>query len=153
LKADINDKDSFEITPFHYICRNPSADGFNLEILKYCSEVLKADINDKDSFGDTPFYYICARSRFIEFNMEILRYCCEVMKADINIKNNSIQGYTSFYYLCNLETKHNILKYLGKNNLLTNETIQNSELSTRNKLKYFTKRTLVNLDDPDYVMY
>ena len=147
MKADINVKNSYEDTPFHNICINES----NMEILKYCCEVLKADINNKNFDGDTPFHNICFYSKSNGFNIEMLRYCCEFLKADINVKN--INGYTPFDYLCNLKIAHNILKYLGKNNLLTDETIKDSKLTTKNKLRYFTEGTMVNLDDPDYVLY
>ncbi len=83
--------------------------------------------------------------------MEILRYCCEDMKADINLKDND--GYTSFDHLCELKNNHNILKYLGKNNLLTDESIKNSKLSRQKKLRYFTQSTSINLNDSNYVLY
>ena len=149
-KGDINIKNDSGDTPFNYICFYSGSNGFNMKILRYCCEVMKADINIKNNDGSTPFHYICENSNSNGFNMKMLRYCCEVMKADMNVKN--IYRTTPFYYLCKLNN-HKILKYLGKNNLLTNETIKNSELTIKTKLRYFTEGILVNLCDPEYLLY
>lgn len=93
-------------------------------MLRYCCKVMKADINHQNCNGFTPFHYVCMNKGSNGFNMKILRYYCEVMKADINVMNNL--EYTPFDYLYELKIKnnHNILKYLGKHNLLTNKTIK-----------------------------
>ena len=105
--------------------------------------------NKKKTFF--PFHYICKNSDSNGFNIEILRYCCEIMKADINLKNN-YDGETPFDYLCILKY-HKIMRFLSKNNIVTDETIKNSKLTTKNKLRYFTQSTNINLNDPNYVLY
>ena len=153
MKADINIKDNDGFTPFHYICQNM----LNIDILRYCYKFMKADINIKNNRGSTPFHYICYYGNSNGFDMKILKYCCKVMKANINNIHNN--GTTPFYYLCKLKNNHNVLKYLSKNNLLTDETIKNSKLTTMDKLKYFTEGILISLDwrseecDLDYVLY